>query len=209
MAPPSGSAQVLILSTTCSGDEITPQQGRAGKDFVSKLARLFRSYAETSTLEPVALKAAMLMPLLLLQKPSSLSKARDYYEHLSQCLRAGHAGDLDSLVREGRIIHHHLSYNRGHHPSKDNNIAWLFAKLMLEGQTHQALQQPTKEGRGSILPVKQPLDKSNPATRTVHDALRLNHPSSQPIYREALIAVEEPAPDTHPVIYDDITGLFI
>ena len=72
--------------------------GRVGKDFVLELARLFQSYAETSALEPVALKAAMLMPLLLLQKPSPSSKTRDHYEYLSRRLRAWHAGDLDSLV---------------------------------------------------------------------------------------------------------------
>ena len=41
--------------------------GKEGKAFIAKMARLYRSYAETSTLESVALKAAMIMPLLLLQ----------------------------------------------------------------------------------------------------------------------------------------------
>ena len=41
--------------------------GKEGKAFVAEMARLYRSYAETSALESVALKAAMIMPLLLLQ----------------------------------------------------------------------------------------------------------------------------------------------
>ena len=52
--------------------------GHAGKYSMSELAHLFKSYAEASTLEPVALKAAMLLPLLMLQKPSSSSKTKDH-----------------------------------------------------------------------------------------------------------------------------------
>ena len=41
--------------------------GKAGKDFVTELARLFQSYAEGLALESVAMKATMVMPHLLLQ----------------------------------------------------------------------------------------------------------------------------------------------
>ena len=47
---------------------LTPS-GKAGKLFVSEMARLFRAYGEGSALESIALKAAMIMPALLLQKP--------------------------------------------------------------------------------------------------------------------------------------------
>ena len=39
--------------------------GRVGKAFVSELAWLFKAYADGSTLESIALTAAMLLPLLL------------------------------------------------------------------------------------------------------------------------------------------------
>ena len=58
--------------------------GRARKDFVPKIAHLLWGYAEASALEPLALKAAMLMSLLLLQKPSSSSKTKYHCKHLSQ-----------------------------------------------------------------------------------------------------------------------------
>ena len=44
--------------------------GRVGKSFVFELARLFKSFATHTALESVALKAATLMPVLLLQKPA-------------------------------------------------------------------------------------------------------------------------------------------
>lgn len=51
--------------------------GKAVKSFVSELARLFKAFATASALESIALKAATLMPILLLQKPVSKSKAKD------------------------------------------------------------------------------------------------------------------------------------
>ena len=43
--------------------------GKVGTSFVTELASLFRSYGESTALESVALRAAMVMPILLLQKP--------------------------------------------------------------------------------------------------------------------------------------------
>lgn len=44
-------------------------RGGAGKSFVKELSRLFNAFAEGSALEPVALKATIVLPLLMLQKP--------------------------------------------------------------------------------------------------------------------------------------------
>ena len=52
--------------------------GKAGKAFVRELTRMFRAYADGSALESVAMKAAMVMPALLLQKPHPRSKAKDH-----------------------------------------------------------------------------------------------------------------------------------
>lgn len=61
--------------------------GNAGKAFVRELSRMFNAYAEGSALECVAMKAAMTMPALLLQKPSSRSKAREHALHLERRLK--------------------------------------------------------------------------------------------------------------------------
>ena len=47
--------------------------GNAGTAFVLELSCLFRAYAEGSALESIALKAALTMCTLLLQKPSRTS----------------------------------------------------------------------------------------------------------------------------------------
>ena len=46
--------------------------GKARKDFIRELTRMFRAYADSSAIESVALKAAMAMPALLLQKTSKI-----------------------------------------------------------------------------------------------------------------------------------------
>ena len=48
--------------------------GKAGNTFVHELSRLFREYANGSCLESIALKAAMIFAILLLQKPFPSSK---------------------------------------------------------------------------------------------------------------------------------------
>ena len=78
--------------------------GRAGKAFVSELAWLFQSYAEGSALECIALTAAMILPPLLLQKPCPKSKAREHSKCLEQRLKIWKAGDILSLLVEGRTI---------------------------------------------------------------------------------------------------------
>ena len=61
--------------------------GNAGKVSVRELSRMFNAHAEGSALECVAMKAAMTMPALLLQKPSSRSKAREHALHLEHRLK--------------------------------------------------------------------------------------------------------------------------
>ena len=52
--------------------------GSIGKQFVAEIARLFEAFATESALEPVALKAAMTLPALLLQKPHAKSKVQEH-----------------------------------------------------------------------------------------------------------------------------------
>ena len=54
--------------------------GRGGKMFVSELSHLLNAYYPGSSLEGIALKAAMSLPILILQKPFSKSKASDHIQ---------------------------------------------------------------------------------------------------------------------------------
>ena len=58
--------------------------GSSGSAFVLELARLYQAYADSSSLECIAMKATTLMQILLLQKPSCTSKSKDHVTHLQR-----------------------------------------------------------------------------------------------------------------------------
>ena len=51
-------------------------RGKAGTDFVSELSRLIEAYNDATALESIAMKAVMVMPSLLLQRPCTRSKTK-------------------------------------------------------------------------------------------------------------------------------------
>ena len=181
--------------------------GKAGKEFVLELARLFRSYSEATALESVALKAVMLMPHLLLQKPSPTSKAKDHCDHLTHRLQAWQLGNIDGLLREGRVIQQHLVQRRST-SSEDSHLAASFSKLILAGKTQAALRLLSSQGRGSVLPVHRLVDPADPASGNVLDALKEKHPPAQPVSVDALLNPDAvvSAPESHPVLFEGITA---
>ena len=51
--------------------------GKAGTVFVNELTHLLSAYADATTMENIAMKAAMTMPALLLQRPHPRSRSAD------------------------------------------------------------------------------------------------------------------------------------
>ena len=189
---------------------LTPS-GKAGKLFTSELARLFRAYGEGSGLEPIALKAAMVMPALLLQKPHSSSKAREHVVCLQRRLDSWQIGDINNLVIEGRTIQHRLKQNHRHaRSSKEEQTTRLFTKLMLQGKVRAALRILTNESKGGPLPIDTRLSThpDQPIT-TVRDELLKKHPPGQPAHPDALISSTTPRPVTHRVVFDCLDGASI
>ena len=79
-------------------------KGHVGKVFVNELARLFSAFASGSALEPVALKATIVLPHLVLQKPHRRSKPKDHASLLERRMKLWEQGDLTELLKEGRAI---------------------------------------------------------------------------------------------------------
>ena len=86
--------------------------GGGGKMFVCELSRLFNAYYPGSSLEGIALKAAMSLPILILQKPFSKSKASDHIQCIQRRLKLWLSGDLTALLEEGRSIQRGLTCRR-------------------------------------------------------------------------------------------------
>ena len=102
----------FLHSVACCYDEVIHWRkilfrlpsGKSGRAFVSELCRLFHAYATGSALECVAMKAIMIMPVLLLQRPHHRSKNDDNISHLNRRLCLWNKGDIDGLVSEGRVL---------------------------------------------------------------------------------------------------------
>ncbi|XP_064399254.1 uncharacterized protein LOC135345735 [Halichondria panicea] len=54
--------------------------GKVGKEFVRELSRLFLAFATESSMESIALRAATVLPILLLQKPSQRNTSHAWIE---------------------------------------------------------------------------------------------------------------------------------
>ena len=82
-----------------------------GSQFVTELANLYDGYGSASALESIALKATMVLPPLLLQKPLSQSKSREYIKCLEHRLLLWCEGDINALLNEGLMIQQHLEHS--------------------------------------------------------------------------------------------------
>ena len=131
--------------------------GKAGKDFVRELTRLFSAYAEGTALEPVALKAAMVMSLLLLQNPHSTSKSKEHTHCLERRLRSWSLGDIEALMNEGRTIQLHLPLSRPLNHTQEQRQARTFAHLMFQGKVRAALRLVSDQCSSGVL-IDQEID---------------------------------------------------
>ena len=75
--------------------------GEVEKEFVGELSRIFQVFASASALESVALMAATVLQILLLQKPHRTSKTKEHITCLEKRLKIWKEGGLGELVLEG------------------------------------------------------------------------------------------------------------
>ena len=90
-------------------------RGRIGSAFVRELSRLIEAYSDDTVLESIAMKAVMVMPALLLQRPYPKSRAKDHSRVLEDRLLKWTKGDLESLLHEGQTIQSQLKVNQRQH----------------------------------------------------------------------------------------------
>ena len=78
--------------------------GRARKAFIEELTFWMKQFNSNSDLNSVALKAFMVLPTLIPQKPPATSKSKEHSAAIDRRFNLGWQGDLDLLEREVTFI---------------------------------------------------------------------------------------------------------
>ena len=111
--------------------------GKSVKFFIRELTVWLEHFNQRSNFHAIALKAYMILPALLLQKPSSNSKAKDHCKKLEERLSMWKNGEITNLIKEGRLIQEHLKLSKR---CATEDKAKIFAKLMLQDKINSALK---------------------------------------------------------------------
>ena len=177
--------------------------GQQGKRFVNELTRLYQAFNQQSALETIAIKAAMCLPLLVLQKPHAKSKTKDHIMCLRRRLDLWEEGDFSMLIMEGKMIQRRLNNTHRNIPSKDSCIARTFTKLMNSGKIRAAIQLLSrKQVKGTYNLDDQINDQ------TVREILKEKHPNAKPANPDVLLqAPSSDIPESlHHLIFEDISS---
>ena len=162
-------------------------------------------------MECIALKAAFLLPLLLLQKPHRRSKLKEHVKALEHRLVLWKDGLFKDLLKEGNTIQKKFKPNRCHRNKSDP--LRLFTRFMFQGNVKGALRVLNENGSktGRPLSLSSPLSESDPSLGSVRDALLSKHPDPGPISpSHCLLSATPPTDhDPHSVLFQQLDGVLI
>ena len=131
----------------------------------------------------------MILPSLLLQKPTPNSKAKDHTEKLEERLSTWKGGGIMDLVKEGRIIQERIR-SSCQRVSKD--YAKILANLMMQGRVSSALNILTSDPCVSVHKIND----------DIINALKQKHPKPSPVLENTLL--NGPVNDILPCCFDNI-----
>ena len=124
--------------------------GKQGKEFIKELSSWLNKFNNDSAYQSIALKAYMILPSLLLQKPSKKSKAKEDSLKLSQRLILWRERNIIALLHQGKAIQKHLQKQS----RSREEIEKVFTRLMLQGKVTAALKFLDNEAAScGILPL--------------------------------------------------------
>ena len=164
--------------------------GRAGKAFIEELTFWIKQFNSNSVLNSVALKAFMVLPTLILQKPSATSKSKEHSAAIERRLKLWRQGDLDLLLKEVRFIQGKFVNSKKTRTIE--HISKVFAKLVFQGKLTAAIKLLDSESSTGLLNL----------TPEVLEGLKEKHPEAADIKDESLLY--GPIDHTPPGIFDMI-----
>ena len=153
---------------------------------MNELSRLYLAYGSASALESVALKATIVLPILLLQKPGKTSKTK---EHIACRLSLWSSGEL----MEGRALQQRLP-READARYDSTKMARSFSDL--------ALDLLSNAEKGGLLHLNDPENPDDLSSPSVKDVIISKHPPAQPVHYDCVLP-EDPQ-ESHPIIFDSI-----
>ena len=121
----------------------------------------------------IALKVYMILPCLLLQKPSRESKARDHVKKLEERIKTWQEGRLYDILHEGWIIQRRLKTSKSR---SAEDTARSFAKLIIQGKINAALKLLSSESENGVHKIDDVLKQ-----------LQDKHPKPSPVTQNTLL----------------------
>ena len=182
--------------------------GKASTAFISETARLIQEFASASALERVALKAVMVLHVLVLQKPADTSSAKTHLALVERRLALWKAGDVDALMHEARSIQSHrqrVARDRQTHSGGKDHAATVFARLVMQGKIKAAIRYVSEQAAGGVLSINDLLPGSS--GMTVGDVLREKHPEGRDADPAALL--QGPVLPVQPVLLESLDALTV
>ena len=120
-------------------------------DFFKEVNPYFCLYSEDSAMECIALKAAFVFPLFVLQKPHHRSKAKEHATALGCRLKLWQDGLFVDLLNEVNTIQ--KQFRRGHCFMKKPDRPSLFSHFMFDGKVKAALRALNGSGSKAGQPL--------------------------------------------------------
>ena len=148
--------------------------GQCGKDFISLISEWMGNYVTGNTFQALAMKVIMIIPNLLLQKPSAASKAKDHFLALEERLKQWGEGKITELWKNCQVIQKKLSARP---PKPANDINRIFTKLVFEGKLGAAMKFLDENAENAVLKP----------TPEVIEKLKSLHPEPSEILPETLL----------------------
>ena len=103
--------------------------GKTGIEFIDTLNELINKWNKGSEMVFTALKVPIVLLALCLQKLGPKSKSKDHQDRLAKRLVLWKKGEVDTLLREGRMIQRRLGNSR--RATDPPNKAKIFASLVM------------------------------------------------------------------------------
>ena len=109
---------------------------KAVKLFITELTTWLHHYNQDTQFQGIALKVFMVLPTMIMQKPSKSSKSKEHLIKLDERLKLWKEGRISDLMHECRVIQ----------KREPEDTARIFSNLMIQGKIKAALKFLSNEG---------------------------------------------------------------